>query len=499
MSERTGKTVCLGTLLLLIATGCGGGSDADLPPKLDQTATVDPAVAEAIEAAYAKVEDAPDRIDHRMDLAATYEANGARELAGETYDQIVVLDPENSRAWYHLARLRQVSGDTEGSLAAFDEVMAREDYHPPLHWRRGRLHLELGNVDEAESAFRHALELRQGDASSRFGLAEVALENDNVAEAVASLQALYDEAPTDVMVATLLARALRRTGEEEKAVEVEATKGQGSRIYMQDQWLEEIARKHVRGTKEIMAEAENHLRTGNPQAAMGILGPALQENPTDLGLLGRATDAMVQMGQYDQALQMLLGAKAQLPENYRLELNIGVVLHYKRDLPKAVAALTRATELAPAASDGHFSLARALTDAGQLDKALESAAKAIELGKTDAMVYMLQGRILVMLWRFEEALAQFDEVLVDVPEHPVAKAFRAACLVELKRFDEALAQIEELEALDPTTLPPFVVRETLPAARQRMELLEKGEDAAPEETGDATEDTGDATEDREDS
>jgi len=90
-------------------------------------------------------------------------------------------------------------------------------------------------------------------------------------------------------------------------------------------------------------------------------------------------------------------------------------------------------------------------------------------------------------------------VLVDVPEHPVAKAFRAACLVELKRFDEALAQIEELEALDPTTLPPFVVRETLPAARQRMELLEKGEDAAPEETGDATEDTGDATEDREDS
>ena len=493
MSERAAKTVRLGTLLLIVS-GCGGGSGAPLPPKLAQTTTVDQAVAEAIEAVYAKVEDEPDRIGHRMQLAGVYEANGARELAGEVYEQIVELDPENSRAWYHLARLRQVSGDTDGALAAFEAVMANknEEPHPPLHWRRGRLHLELGNLDEAESAFRRAMDLAPDDPSGRFGLAEIALERENVAEAVAALQALDEAYSGDVMVTTLLARALRRSGEEEKATEVEATKGTGSRIYIRDPWLAEIAQQHVLGKKEILGQAEAYLKAGNPQAAMGLLHPALEKEPTDLGLLGRATDALVQMGQLDQALKMLVDAKKRLPETYRLELNLGIVLHYKRDLPKAIAALTRATELAPVASEGHFCLARALADAGQVEKALESTETAIELGKTDEMAYVLRGQIYVMLWRFEEALAQFDDVLVDVPEHPVAKAFRAACLVELKRFDEARAQIAELEALDPATLPPVVVRETLPAARQRMELLEKREDPAPDETGEAAEDREDS-------
>lgn len=61
-------------------------------------------------------------------------------------------------------------------------------------------------------------------------------------------------------------------------------------------------------------------------------------------------------------------------------LGLGNARYARRDLPGAVAAYRRATQLAPASADAWNNLAQALSDQGRHDEALDAARHAVALG-----------------------------------------------------------------------------------------------------------------------
>ncbi|MEW6073481.1 MAG: tetratricopeptide repeat protein [Planctomycetota bacterium] len=463
----------LSVLLLLLLAGCGGGSSsAPLPPRLTAVAGASADVVQQVDTAYARIEAEPAKVENRLALAAIYEAANQTDLALETYEQIAGMSSEEARVWYHIGRLRAAAQDAEGALAALAEAEKRQGGYPPLFWRRGLLELEREDLEAAERSFRRAAELAPQDPSGPTGLAEVALRRDDVASALKILEELHARLPAERTIGNRLRDALRRAGRGEEAEALVVPETGPRLVYRNDPWMAELSRLRPLALPEILKVAEARLRAADPQGALQVLGPALEKDPGDVSLITRATDAFVQMKQYDAALGMLEPAIQHDPENFRLLYCRGVVLHYKsqavgdrRLLEEAERMLAKGVELAPAAGDGRLALARVQADLGRLEEALASVGRAIELGQRNPLSVMLRGRVLLNMRRLDEAIATFTEARRDWPEEVAPIAYLAAALTESGRFPEARATLEEVVARQPDH--PMIER-----IRQRMAVLE---------------------------
>lgn len=344
-------------------------------------------------AARAAVDSRPDALDVRMQLAATFETNNLTTLAEQTLEQIVRFDPEQARAWYHLARLRDLNDDPQGGLEAFGQVARKTSTHAPLFWRTGLLHLELGQTDQAEAAFQRAIEIAPSDPSGHAGQARVALLRDDPAEAIRILEYLLERAPGDAGISQLLARALRSNGQQERAAEVAASARGATSLYQVDPWLQEFTIPRAMDIAELLEASANLLNAGRSQQALRMLLPALREHPGDVGLVARATGAYLQLGQHDRALELLDAADRPDRPNFRIEYNRGLVRHEMGLYPEAADSFSRATELAPDAAEAWAWLAMARAGQGRFDLARQALSRLVRLEADHPLIARVQQRI----------------------------------------------------------------------------------------------------------
>ena len=92
-------------------------------------------------------------------------------------------------------------------------------------------------------------------------------------------------------------------------------------------------------------------------------------------------------------------------------------------------------------------MATKLRDAGQLERALKAARKAIEMQPDDAAPVSVCCSILRMMRRPDEALTVADNFLKDGSMYRPLLTSRAAALADLDRYNEALKQIRQVIAI----------------------------------------------------
>src|SRR5260370_35097896 len=54
-------------------------------------------------------------------LAAVYEAMGDPDQAGDAYERIVSMAPDDAEAWEHLGTWRSLQAETEEAIRAYDQ------------------------------------------------------------------------------------------------------------------------------------------------------------------------------------------------------------------------------------------------------------------------------------------------------------------------------------------------------------------------------------------
>ncbi len=226
------------------------------------------------------------------------------------------------------------------------------------------------------------------------------------------------------------------------------------------------AYKEMARVKVALGRAQEALSDANLAAAMAENDPDARELVTEVKVARSLQD--LGAGQTDLALQDLTQLRDQNPESAAVRLGLGRVQIARRDAAGALAELQKAVELDPKSAEAQYqlgyvqhamkqsaaaavgpyeqavalepgntlfrtSLGSALTDAGQLDRAVEELTKVTATegyGGWQAWYYL--GAAQLKASRFKEAAAALEKALAVKPDNAQAEAFLAWSYFGLK-------------------------------------------------------------------
>ncbi|MCG8457032.1 MAG: tetratricopeptide repeat protein, partial [Holophagales bacterium] len=109
-------------------------------------------------------------ISAALQLASVAFARGDAATAAGAAERAVGWDPEQVNGWVYRGLALQATGELQSAVDALEEARRREPRRADIHNSLGSVLFELGLYDEAEAAFRRALELDPGLSSARQNL-----------------------------------------------------------------------------------------------------------------------------------------------------------------------------------------------------------------------------------------------------------------------------------------------------------------------------------------
>jgi len=385
---------------------------------------------EALQAALERLQADPAASDAELaeafgELGRHFQAFELADAAEEAYERAHELSPDDVRWTYFLALVQHAEGDLETAVGNYRASLSDPRNRLPTLIHLGDALLALDRVDEAEDAYRRALELDPESAAAHYGLGRAAASADRPAEAVERFERVLALQPDASVVHYLLGQAYRKTGDLERA-------------------RRELA---LRGDRAVVFP-----------------------DP-----LGAEVTRLAKGTAFQTVLEMARAAERVPDEEF-----LGFVLSQFGDVEGTIEELRRGIDAQAAGDEApplevarvRYVLAGLLVDAGRDDEAIAELRRALELapGLIDARIKL--GNALARSGDYEAAVAAFDEVLARAPHDRSALLKRAAAQSELERWAEARADLERLVAADPSSSEAQV--------RLAAVLEELGEPAAAE-------------------
>jgi tetratricopeptide (TPR) repeat protein len=214
------------------------------------------------------------------------------------------------------------------------------------------------------------------------------------------------------------------------------------------------------GAGEAMAIAGLSLvRFGSYRAARTTLERAIKLQPNQFDATLALAELNLGLGNGRRGAELLDQAARQRPGEFRVWLTLGKVRHDLGDLPGAVAAYEKASELKPADREALRGLIASLVLHFQSEPARKWTARALETYPEDPVILGLGARAAFDSNHLDEALALSERALAADRNNIHALHARASALVARSRWQEAL---------------PFAERATaVPNDRVAFQLLER--------------------------
>jgi len=378
-----------------------------------------------------------------------------------------------------LARAQARLGDTLAARETADRAVGAAADSAAVQAARGDALRAAWLNQEAEAAYRRALQLEPGSAAAGTGLALALAARGEAAPALDAARKAVAAHPQDAEAQTALALAWLAHDPEDKKSEAMAAAYQAAALEPKNAFTQ-LVLGHV-------FEARGQLDT-----ARSAYGEATTLDPT--WPASRIASLGVQLRQGD-AIGALAGLRA-LPEGLRrsgeAELLLGRLLAQQEEWPGALAALDRAVVALPGLAEAHALRGTAAYNAGELTQAADSYGRALELDP-DNLVY-LSSRALYLSYdgRQEEGLAAMLQATAR-PEAQTADAFMQLGGIYRNfkpvRVAEAVAAYEKALKLDPKNGPAALgVAQSYRAGRQwarATSAYERVEQAFPRLRGEA--------------
>ncbi|MFC2075703.1 tetratricopeptide repeat protein [candidate division KSB1 bacterium] len=187
------------------------------------------------------------------------------------------------------------------------------------------------------------------------------------------------------------------------------------------------------------AEAINHLQT------------AIELDPTRLDnhiLLGQTYQSV---GKYDEANRAFARALVVDPDNYMVQLYIGLSYYlFSRELDSAIAAFRKGIEINPdyAPFYNYLGLCYFSTKVFWRES-IEEFKKAIELNPELSEAYFNLGNVYSERWHIPEAVEYYNQAIKLNPYNPVYHSALAWAHISRSSFNPAIRSFRETYALDP--------------------------------------------------
>jgi tetratricopeptide (TPR) repeat protein len=170
----------------------------------------------------------------------------------------------------------------------------------------------------------------------------------------------------------------------------------------------------------------------------------------------------------------------------------GIGLLLQGDLRNAERAFAKVTEIDPAYVDGWVNRARVHVEEGNAPAAVPLLEKALALDPTLAKTHYFLGLALKAQGRYEDALRAFRRAAARYPRDRVIRNEIGKMLYLLRRFDESVAELQRVIKIEPEDLPAHYTlmlnyqaldRADLASRERQLYLRFKADESAPTITG----------------
>lgn len=320
----------------------------------------------------------------RIALAkVAYDVKGDAARARKYLQEALDLDPRSTEALYTLGVIEQREGNFPAALAQFALIDSAASAYPQAQAQMGQCYLQAGQLDQAVEALKRAIRLAPQEPGPFIALGQVLTRQGRAREGQ-----------------LLLARA-------------EQLKQQ----YTQLQPYMEAVRRNPR-------LAPPHYNLGAIYARFGQVRPAEEHYQKALALDSSYALAYQGLGSLAQrqgdeakALDYYQRALSKDPTLSEAHNNIGLIYHKQGKLEEAVREYQAAIQLAPDKGFVYVNLGNLYKDQKQLDLARQTLLKAVSLDSTLMGGKELLGDVLALQGQVKEAIAIWEPLVRQQPEH----------------------------------------------------------------------------------
>ena len=345
----------------------------------------------------------------------------------------------------------------------------------PLDYRwsyfRGHVLRELGRLDAARTSFRRTLELRPGDVSTLVWLGNLEFEAGRLEEAGTLLGEALDHDPGAVRAWAELGRVELARGRPQHAADhleraLELQPGVPSVHYSLGLAYRQLDDRERAGFHLERARVQQSSKTP-PILADPLLSELEELEQGSKRRAGRA-QFLFDQGRYEEAAEEFRRAQLANPENPTLGTNRGLALLNAGRVTAAREVLSQVVQRFPDYPGGHFNLAVAMSQTGDLAGAVQHLRIAIRLDPGSTEAYDALASILVLQNQPEEALTLYHKIQALDPVDERARYRHAVLLIHLGHYGRARTALEE-------------ARQVLPRSRRLGLVLARLLAAAPED------------------
>jgi tetratricopeptide (TPR) repeat protein len=368
-------------------------------------------------------------------------------------------------AYYQLGLSYFQLGETQEAETAFLKELDFDPPDPFSLYYLGRIRLTNGEVEKAIGRFEEVLRVGNLlDVQRR--LAGAYLSVDKVDQAAALLEPAVEAQPEQGDLHYLLGRAYRKKGRDAEArrefqlAELWKNKHQDEiRSIMEVRRLlrEKKRIDALQVVEELRATADEHIllslgmalgQHGLHQEALPILQSAVERNPEYAEAHYNFGRAHAMLSNPAEAIQHLRKAVELRPEFYEARSLLGTTLVKLGENEEAIRNLRAAAEIRPDNVRLLAMVALQYLQGRYYDEAIKALERAIELDSQNADLHFLLIQAHHLNHDFERALAMAERTRIQFPEVPRGYLQVGMQLDNMGRFQEARAQLEAALARD---------------------------------------------------
>ncbi len=348
----------------------------------------------------------PDDLSVWHARAEAYRALGNPQELLYSLTAIVRLDPSDRGVQIEKSEVQEIIGELRPAYDTLNAVVRAEGpdpRDPALYVRLGDLAGRLSLVDEAEAAYRQAMELDPQRA---------------------------DE------VTTRRVRLLLETGRPDLALE-RLDAGRPSEA----SGAEDDSRLFLRA--EILSKAER------PAEARSVYEQILRKDPSSAVAVAGIARSLIEEGKHSEARDLLRSSLGRLPRDERLVLLLAEAESGLGHLDDAASEVHRGLELLPNSGplwvrSGELAIARE-----DWDGAAAAYARAAEIDPGNASTLLRAGFVAERRGQTADALALYERAVQIAPHDPNTWTRRGIGLLAARQPDPALESFERALQIDP--------------------------------------------------
>jgi tetratricopeptide (TPR) repeat protein len=372
----------------------------------------------------------PSGLTARNRLASAYLASNQLNAAAALVDEILKENPRDADALFTRAELALALGKSDAAITDLRAVQRDQPNSMPVQRELARAYLQNDDPTLAEETLRAAVQNRPADASARLDLAQLLARMGRADESLPILEKLAADEPTNLA-------ALRALFD----VQMARKDFGGAR---RSAGLVQAARPELAAGNYMNGLVEQ--ADGNLDAARASFERAVAMSPEAIEPVSALARLDLSQQHPGQAIDRVDRFVARFPKNATARNLKGEILASLKRTSEALDSFSEAIALAPNWNMPYRNRAATELAAGANNDALKTLQNGIKASNDDAELATDLARVYERSGRTDDAIAQYEALLLRKPDSITAANNLAMLLVTYRKDRASLDRARQLAA-----------------------------------------------------